>query len=232
MELTILMPCLNEEATVASCIKEAQEFIDRAKIKAEILIADNGSIDDSVKIAKELGARVIGVTKKGYGCALRAGIQAARGQYIIMGDCDMSYDFLNLEDFIEALRQGNGLVMGNRFKGGISRGAMPPLHQYFGVPLLSFMGRMVYRVQIGDFHCGLRGYNRQTIMSLGLQAEGMEFATEMIGAFARSNYSIVELPTTLRPDGRNGKAHLRTFRDGLRHVALMVKGLNAKMQKM
>lgn len=187
MELTILMPCLNEEATVGSCIKEALEFIDGAKIKAEILIADNGSIDDSVKIAKELGARVIGVTKKGYGCALRAGIQAAKGKYIIMGDCDMSYVFLNLEDFIEALRQGNGLVMGNRFKGGISTGAMPPLHQYFGVPLLSFMGRMVYRVQIGDFHCGLRGYNRQAIMSLGLQAEGMEFATEMIGAFARSN---------------------------------------------
>jgi len=229
MELTILMPCLNEASTVGTCIKEAQEFIDRAKIRSEILIADNGSTDNSVKIAKSLGARVIGVRKKGYGCALRAGIQAARGQYIIMGDSDMSYDFLNLEPFMEALRHGNGLVMGNRFKGGISQGAMPPLHQYFGVPLLSFMGRMVYGIHIGDFHCGLRGYNRQAIMSLGLKAEGMEFATEMIGAFARSNYSIVELPTTLRPDGRNGKAHLRTFRDGLRHVILMVKGLKDRV---
>jgi len=225
MELTILMPCLNEAATVGTCIKQAKQFMERAKISGEILIADNGSTDDSVKIAKGLGARVIGVRKKGYGCTLRAGIQAAKGQYIIMGDSDMSYDFLNLEAFLEALRKGNGLVMGNRFKGGISKGAMPPLHQYFGVPLLSYMGRMVYGVQIGDFHCGLRGCNKKAIKSLGLKAEGMEFATEMIGAFARSPYRIIELATTLRPDGRCGKAHLRTFRDGARHVALMVKDL-------
>lgn len=225
MELTILMPCLNEAATVGSCIREAQQFIGRSKISAEILIADNGSIDDSAGIAKGLGARVVSVAEKGYGSAIRGGIQAAKGEYIIMGDCDMSYDFLNLEPFIEVLRQGNDFVMGNRFKGGISKGAMPPLHQYFGVPMLSLMGRMVYGTKIGDFHCGLRGFKKRTIISLNLKAEGMEFATEMIGAFVKSGYSIIEIPTTLRPDGRNGKAHLRTFRDGFRHVFLMLRSL-------
>lgn len=222
MELTILMPCLNEVATIGSCIKEAQQFISRNKLNAEILIADNGSIDGSKEEAKRLGARVVCVEEKGYGSALRGGIQAARGKYIIMGDCDMSYDFLHLDPFLEALRQGNDFVMGNRFKGGISKGAMPPLHQYFGVPLLSFIGRRVYGISIGDFHCGLRGFKKEAIISLNLQAQGMEFATEMIGAYAKSHYRSIELPTTLKKDGRKGKSHLRSFRDGLRHMALML----------
>lgn len=223
MELTILMPCLNEEKTIESCIKAAKQFIDKNKLVAEILIADNGSTDQSANLAKKLGARVIHIGKKGYGSALRAGIEAARGKYIIMGDCDMSYDFVHLEPFLEALRQGNALVMGNRFKGGIQKGAMPPLHRYFGVPLLSFVGRIVYEVKISDFHCGQRGFDREAILSLHLNTNGMEFATEMIGAFARSDFKIAEIPVVLNKDCRDGKSHLRTFRDGFRHLDFMLK---------
>ncbi|WP_180270639.1 glycosyltransferase family 2 protein [Sporanaerobium hydrogeniformans] len=223
MELTILMPCLNEEKTIESCIKAAQQFIDKNKLVAEILIADNGSTDDSVNLAKRLGARVVHIAKKGYGSALRGGIEAAKGKYIIMGDCDMSYDFVHLDLFLEALRQGNGLVMGNRFRGGIQKGAMPFLHQYFGVPLLSFVGRSVYGTQISDFHCGQRGFDKEAILSLHLSAEGMEFATEMIGAFARSDFKIVEIPVVLNKDCRDGKSHLRSFRDGFRHLDFMLK---------
>ena len=223
MELTILMPCLNEEKTIEGCIKAAQQFIDKNKLVAEILIADNGSTDESVSRAKKLGARVVHIAKKGYGSALRGGIEEARGKYIIMGDCDMSYDFENLDLFIEALRQGNGLVMGNRFKGGIQKGAMPFLHQYFGVPLLSFAGRIVYGVKISDFHCGQRGFDKEAILSLHLSTDGMEFATEMIGAFARSHFKIAEIPVVLHKDCREGKSHIRSFRDGFRHLLLMLK---------
>lgn len=223
MELTILMPCLNEENTIASCIRLAKQFIEKNNLSAEILIADNGSIDNSVNVAKKSGARVTHIPKMGYGNALRGGIKEARGKFIIMGDCDMSYDFLNLEPFLEALRKDNDFVMGNRFKGGIQKGAMPFSHKYFGVPLLSCIGRLVYRVKIGDFHCGLRGFNKESILSLNLKSEGMEFATEMIGAFAKSNYRIVEIPTVLNKDCRNGKSHLRSFRDGFRHLVLMLK---------
>lgn len=223
MELTILMPCLNEENTIVGCIKSAQQFIEKNKISAEILIADNGSIDDSVKLAESIGVRVVHISNKGYGNALRVGIKEARGKYIIMGDCDMSYDFLNLEPFLEALRQGNEFIIGNRFRGGIKKGAMPLLHKYFGVPLLSYIGRIVYDVEVGDFHCGLRGFDRESILSLKLKAEGMEFATEMIGAFAKSDFKIIEIPVVLNKDCRNGKSHLRSFRDGLRHLFLMLK---------
>lgn len=223
MELTILMPCLNEENTIAACIKQAKQFIKRNNLSAEILIADNGSADNSVKLAKNLGVRVVVIPQKGYGNALRGGIKDSKGKYIIMGDCDMSYDFLNLELFLESLRQENDFVMGNRFKGGIEKGAMPALHKYFGVPLLSYIGRRVYKVKIGDFHCGMRGFNKEAILSLKLKAEGMEFATEMIGAFSKSNFKITEIPTVLKKDLRNGKSHLRSFPDGFRHLVLMLK---------
>jgi Glycosyltransferases involved in cell wall biogenesis len=223
MELTILMPCLNEQNTISACIKEAQQFIEKNKLSAEILIADNGSTDASIRRAKELGARVIHVSQKGYGNAIRDGIVQAKGKYIIMGDCDRSYDFMNLEPFLKALSQGNDFVIGNRFKGGIQKGAMPFLHRYFGVPLLSLIGRMVYKVHIGDFHCGLRGFSRELALSLNLSTEGMEFATEMIGSFARSGCNIYEIPIILRKDGRNGRSHLKTFRDGFRHMMLMLK---------
>ena len=223
MELTILMPCLNEEKTIGDCIKQAKKFIEKNNLSAEILIADNGSTDNSVKIAESLGARVVAISKKGYGNALKGGIKEARGKYIIMGDCDMSYDFLNLELFLEMLRQGIDFVIGNRFKGGIKKGAMPKLHRYFGVPILSFIGRIIYGVKIGDFHCGLRGFSSDAVRSLNLKSEGMEFATEIIGAFSKKGFKIIEIPTVLNKDLRNGRSHLRSFRDGFRHLVLMLK---------
>lgn len=222
VELTIVMPCLNEAQTIGRCIYEAQRFLLHNQVNGEILIADNGSEDDSPIIARNLGARVITVSQKGYGNALRAGIEAARGKYIIMGDCDLSYDFEHLEGFLENLRRGYHLVMGNRFLGGIQKGAMPFTHQYIGVPILSWLGRIRYKTDIGDFHCGLRGFEKEAICSLRLKSEGMEYATEMIGAFATRGYKIREIGTVLRQDGRNGPSHLRSVRDGYRHIQFMI----------
>jgi len=218
IELTILMPCLNEEKTIGFCIDEARRFIDRSGISAEILIADNGSSDRSAEIAERMGARVVRVQKKGYGNALIGGINAAYGKYIIMGDCDMSYDFYHLDLFVQKLRDGNALVMGNRFKGGIEKGAMPFSHKYFGVPALSLAGRIRYGTSVGDFHCGIRGFDREKALSLGLKCEGMEFATEIIARFVKSGVKIAEIPVPLRRDGRNAKSHLRSIPDGLRHL--------------
>ena len=220
-ELTILMPCLNEEKTIGYCIDEAMRFIIENNIDGEILVADNMSTDGSAEIAEKRGARVVRIAEKGYGNALIGGINAAEGKYIIMGDCDMSYDFYNLGIFLQKLREGYKLVMGNRFKGGIEKGAMSFLHK-LGVPFLSFIGRIRYKVNVGDFHCGLRGFERKSAVSLGLSCEGMEFATEIIGRFALNGYSITEIPTVLRKDGRNGKSHLRSIPDGLRHLKLML----------
>jgi len=222
-EFTILMPCLNEEASIEFCMDEAAQYIRQSGICAEILIADNGSVDTSKQIALQKGARVIDVAQKGYGNALRAGIAAAEGKYIIMGDCDGSYDFSNLHPFVKHLRDGYALVMGNRFKGGIERGAMPFTHKYIGVPLLSLLGRLKYRVSIGDFHSGLRGFDREKALAFFLNAEGMEFATEMVGAFARAKEKICEVPIVLRCDKRSGKSHLRTIPDGLRHLRLIIR---------
>lgn len=224
IELTILMPCLNEEKTIGGCIREAQQYITRSGITTEILIADNGSMDTSAAIAKELGAVVTQVAQKGYGNALLGGIEVARGKYIIMGDCDASYDFAHLEEFVTLLRAGNELVMGNRFSGGIAPGAMPLSHRYFGVPLLSMVGRLRYHTHVGDFHCGIRGFSKEAIQKLGLHCGGMEFATEMIGAAAQSGYTIAEIPVSLRCDGRNGKSHLHSIRDGFRHLKFMFFG--------
>ena len=223
VEFTILMPCLNEEKTVGECIRQARRGAEKLGLSYEILIADNGSDDNSREIAEKCGARVVVVPEKGYGSALIGGIKAARGRYIIMGDCDLSYDFTNLEGFVSGLREGADLVMGNRFKGNIEKGAMPFMHRYFGVPLLSFMGRVRFRTNVGDFHCGIRAFDREKALALGLSCTGMEFATEIIGKFAMSGAVIKEIPADLRCDGRNGRSHLRSIRDGLRHLFLMMK---------
>lgn len=223
VEFTILMPCLNEENSIGFCIREAKEYIEKSGISAEILISDNGSTDLSRSIAESLGARVVVCEDKGYGNALRYGISNARGKYIIMGDCDGSYDFGHLDLFVEKLRQGYSLVMGNRFKGGIEKGAMPVMHRILGVPVLSLLGRIKYRVKVGDFHSGLRAFDREKALSFKLSGEGMEFATEIVGAFAKANEQICEVPTVLRRDIRNGKPHLRAIPDGIRHLKLLLK---------
>jgi glycosyltransferase involved in cell wall biosynthesis len=216
--LTILMPCLNEERTVAACIRKAQGYLARAGISGEIVVADNGSTDHSRDIAQALGARVVTVTAKGYGHALQAGIAAARGTYVIMGDADDSYDFSALDAFVDKLKAGHDLVIGNRFAGGIEPGAMPLLHRYLGNPLLSFLGRRLFDIPLHDLYCGLRGFRRETMLSLGLNAPGMEFALEMIVKAALRGLSIAEVPTTLSPDGRDRAPHLRSFRDGWRSL--------------
>ena len=222
IELTVLMPCLNEAETLALCIGKAQAFLKRAGIAGEVLIADNGSTDGSQKIAEALGAHVVPVAQKGYGAALLGGIAAARGRYVIMGDADDSYDFSALEAFVERLRSGVDLVMGNRFKGGIDEGAMQPLHRYLGNPVLSFIGRLFYRIDTGDFHCGLRGFRADSIRALDLRTSGMEFASEMVVRAALAGLRIEEVPTTLKPDGRSRAPHLRTWHDGWRHLKFLL----------
>jgi len=221
-ELTILMPCLNEAATVGSCIAKARGFLERAGIEGEVLIADNGSQDGSRALAERAGARVVDVAKRGYGAALAGGIAAARGRYIIMGDADDSYDFGRLDGFVARLREGYPLVMGNRFRGGIRKGAMPFLHRYVGNPVLSFVGRLLFRTRVGDFHCGLRGFDRQAVRSLQLRTTGMEFASELVVKAALARWRIAEVPTTLSPDGRGRPPHLRTWRDGWRHLRFLL----------
>ena len=222
VELTILMPCLNEAETLATCIRKAKGFLDRQGMQGEVLIADNGSTDGSQEIAVHEGARVIQVPVRGYGAALMAGIQAARGVYVIMGDADDSYDFSALELYCEKLEEGYELVMGNRFAGGIRPGAMPPLHRYLGNPVLSLIGRLFFKSGIGDFHCGLRGFRREAILRLNLITTGMEFASEMVVKATLHGLSIAEVPTTLSPDGRSRAPHLRTWRDGWRHLRFLL----------
>ena len=221
-ELTILMPCLNEEATVGRCVKKALGYLRRRKIKGEVVLADNGSTDGSQRIAKMLGARVVHVSERGYGSALMGGIALARGRYVIMGDADDSYDFSDLDSFIEKLHEGYDFVMGNRFKGGIESGAMPFLHRYLGNPMLSWFGRLFFKIPIGDFHCGLRGFKRAAILQLGLTCKGMEFASEMVVKANLQKLTITEVPTTLSPDGRDRPPHLRTWRDGWRHLRFLL----------
>lgn len=221
-ELTLLMPCLNEAETLATCIAKARQSLASLGIEGEVLIADNGSTDGSREIAIASGARVVPVAERGYGAALRAGIAAARGRYVIMGDADDSYAFDAIGDFCRQLRAGYQLVMGNRFRGGIAPGAMPPLHRYLGNPVLSFIGRLFFRIPVRDFHCGLRGFERQAILDLELQTSGMEFASEMIIKAAMAGLRICEVPTTLKPDGRSRPPHLRSWRDGWRHLRFML----------
>jgi cellulose synthase/poly-beta-1,6-N-acetylglucosamine synthase-like glycosyltransferase len=222
VELTILMPCLNEAETIAACIDKASEFLARSGVAGEIVIADNGSNDGSVEYALARGVRVVAVTERGYGAALRAGIAAARGRFVVIGDADDSYDFSRLDPFLAKLRDGCDLVMGNRFKGGIAPGAMPFLHRYLGNPVLSLIGRMFFHSGIRDFHCGLRGFRRDAILGLDLKTSGMEFASEMVVRAALNGLVIAEVPTTLAVDGRSRPPHLRTWTDGWRHLRFLL----------
>jgi glycosyltransferase involved in cell wall biosynthesis len=190
VELTILMPCLDEAVTLGTCVAKARGFLQRSGVEGEVLVADNGSRDGSREIAQRAGARVVEVARRGYGAALAAGIAAARGRYVIMGDADDSYDFSLLDDFVGKLRQGHPLVMGNRFKGGIRPGAMPPLHRYLGNPVLSFVGRLFFRSPVRDFHCGLRGFDRDAVRALDLRTPGMEFASELVVKAALAGWRI------------------------------------------
>jgi glycosyltransferase involved in cell wall biosynthesis len=220
--ISILMPCLNEAETLEICIAKAKGFLSKNGIDGEVLVADNGSMDGSVEIAERSGARIVHVPKKGYGSALLGGIQAADGEWVIMGDADDSYDFSALDLFVEALAAGYDLVMGNRFQGGIRPGAMPFLHQYLGNPVLSGLARLFFRSNIGDFHCGLRGFRRDAILSLNLRTTGMEFASEMIVKATLRGLKICEVSTILYPDGRTRPPHLRTWSDGWRHLRFLL----------
>jgi Glycosyl transferase family 2 len=222
VELTVVMPCLNEAETVATCVRKAVGFLAASGISGEVVVADNGSTDGSQALAQDAGARVVPISEKGYGNALMGGIEAARGKYVIMGDADDSYDFTNLMPFVAELRKGADLVMGNRFRGGIAPGAMPPLHKYLGNPVLSFVGRLFFRSKIGDFHCGLRGFNRDSVLALNLQATGMEFASEMVVKATLAGQRVTEVPTTLAKDGRSRPPHLRSWRDGWRHLRFLL----------
>ena len=222
MELTVLMPCLNEAETLEACVRKAMGWLSENGVQGEVLIADNGSTDGSQQLAQNLGARVVPVAMRGYGAALQTGIQNARGKYVIMGDSDDSYDFAHLTPFVEKLREGYQLVMGNRFRGGIQRGAMPPLHKYLGNPVLTTIGRVLFRSECKDFHCGLRGFDRDAILALDLRTTGMEFASEMVVKATLNKLRITEVPTTLAKDGRSRPPHLRSWRDGWRHLRFLL----------
>ncbi len=222
VELSIVMPCLNEAETLAACIQKAQLAIERGALAAEIIVADNGSTDGSQVIAKELGARVVSVDRKGYGSALIGGINAARGRFVIMGDADDSYDFTAIAPMLETLRGGSDLVVGNRFAGGIEPGAMPWSHRWVGNPILSLISRVFFHTPVGDAHCGLRGFRKDAYERMKLRATGMEFASEMVIKASLKGMRIAEVPVKLRPDGRSRPPHLRTWRDGWRHLRFML----------
>ncbi|MFD8492202.1 glycosyltransferase family 2 protein [Amycolatopsis sp. NPDC059657] len=223
LEVTVLLPCLNEAETLAVCVTKAVKCLEELGVEGEVLVSDNGSTDGSQEIAVQCGARVVNAPIRGYGGALIAGIENARGKYVIMGDADDSYDLGNLGPFIEKLRAGHDVVMGNRFRGGIAPGAMPALHKYLGNPVLSWLGRKLFGLrEVGDFHCGLRGFNRDRVRALDLCMPGMEFASELVVRAALAGYDLVEVPTTLKPDGRSRPPHLRTWRDGWRHLRFLL----------
>jgi glycosyltransferase involved in cell wall biosynthesis len=222
MELTVVLPCLNEAETLAVCIRKAKSSIASLGVDGEVVVADNGSTDGSQGIARDEGARVVDVPIRGYGAALMAGITEAQGTFVIMADADDSYDLSNLGPFLEALRGGADLVMGNRFAGGIEPGAMPALHRYLGNPVLTAIGRVLFRSPVRDFHCGIRGFRRDAIIGLDLRTTGMEFASEMVVKATLQKLAIVEVPTTLSPDGRSRPPHLRTWRDGWRHLRFLL----------
>jgi glycosyltransferase involved in cell wall biosynthesis len=219
-ELSVVMPCLNEVRTLESCIRKAQSFFAEAGVSGEIIVVDNGSTDGSQALATRLGVRVVSATKRGYGAALGVGFAASHGRYIVMGDSDDSYDFSALAPYLERLRAGDDLVVGNRYRGGIAPGAMPPMHRYLGNPMLSRFARLFFRVPLGDVYCGLRGLRRSALERLELQSSGMEFALEMVVKARLLNMKISEVPTTLSPDGRGRPPHLNTWRDGRRSLLL------------
>ena len=223
IELSIVMPCLNEAETLEVCIKKALTFLKSNNVSGEVIIADNGSTDGSQQIAIDCGARVVPVPHKGYGNALKGGIEASKGKYVIQGDADDSYDFSSLMPYVEKLREGYDLVMGNRFKGGVEKGAMPFLHKYLGNPVLSFIGKHFFKIdQVNDFHCGLRGFNKEAVQRMDLKTTGMEFASEMVVKAALLDMKIIEVPTTLSRDGRSRPPHLNTWGDGWRHLRFLL----------
>ena len=222
IELTILMPCLDEAETVGICVEKAFNFLRTHRVAGEVIVADNGSTDGSQRIVEDLGARVIAVSERGYGAALMGGIAEARGRYIIIGDSDDSYDFSNLMPYVNALRDGNDLVMGNRFAGGIKPGAMPALHRYLGTPVLSWLGRMLFRTVTRDFNCGLRGFGRSAALQMDLRTTGMEFASELVVKASLLGMRVTEVPTILSPAGRSRPPHLRSWRDGWRHLRFLL----------
>ena len=222
LELSVVMPCLNEAETLEACIRKAQRALQEANIAGEVVVADNGSSDGSVEIAERLGARVVNVRARGYGSALMGGIAAASGKYVVMGDADDSYDFGHIPRFVEQLRKGTDVVMGNRFRGGIKPGAMPFLHRYLGNPVLSGIGKLLFKSRMGDFHCGLRGFSKSAFARMDLRTTGMEFASEMVVKASLLGLSVAEVPTSLSPDGRTRPPHLRTWRDGWRHLRFLL----------
>jgi glycosyltransferase involved in cell wall biosynthesis len=222
IEISIIMPCLNEAETLEICIRKAMEYFERSGVRGEVIVGDNGSTDGSQGIALSAGARVVNVPLRGYGAALYGASLAARGKYIIMGDSDDSYDFSSLDPFVEKLREGYDLVMGNRFSGGIKPGAMPWKNRYIGNPILSTIGTFLFHCPAGDFHCGLRGYSKDAFARMDLRTTGMEFASEMLIKATLYEMKIAEVPTTLSPDGRSRPPHLRPYRDGWRHLRFML----------
>jgi hypothetical protein len=222
LELSIVMPCLDEAETLEACIQKAQRFLATSGVRGEIVVADNGSRDGSPAIAERMGARVVHVAERGYGAALHGGISAARGRWVVLGDADDSYDFSRLEPFLERLRAGDALVVGNRFQGGIRPGAMPPLHRYLGNPVLSWLGRLFFRSPVGDFHCGLRALDRAAYERMAPTTSGMEYASELVIKATLAGLPISEVPIVLHPDGRSRPPHLRSWRDGWRHLRFML----------
>jgi glycosyltransferase involved in cell wall biosynthesis len=222
LELSIVLPCLNEAETLETCLTKAQQSLKQLGVTGEVIVADNGSTDGSQAIAIANGARVVNVPRRGYGAALTAGIEAAGGEYVLMADADDSYALDDISGFLTELRAGADLVMGNRFQGGIAQDAMPFLHRYLGNPVLSRLGRLFFRIPVGDFHCGIRAFRRDRMLELGLRTSGMEFASEMVVRASLNHLRISEVPTTLRPDGRSRAPHLRTWRDGWRHLRFLL----------
>jgi hypothetical protein len=222
LEVSVLMPCLDERETLAACIAQIQQTFAAYKLRGEIIVADNGSSDGSEQIAESMGTRVVKVPRRGYGSALMGGIEAAQGQFIVMGDADCSYDFRHIPAFLERLRAGADLAMGNRFTGGIEHGAMPGLHRYIGNPVLTGLGRLFFRSPCGDFHCGLRAFRKTAYEKMNLRTTGMEFASEMVVKATLFGMKVVEVPTTLSPDGRSRAPHLRSWRDGWRHLRFLL----------
>lgn len=220
--VSVVMPCLNEAETVSRCVGAARAALQAAGMSGEIIVADNGSTDGSPEIASRAGARVLRVVERGYGAALIGGIAAARGRYVVMGDADDSYDFGSIPAFVRKLEEGHDLVMGSRFRGRIEKGAMPPLHRWLGNPVLSFLGRLFFRVPVSDFHCGIRAFRRDAWKTLDLRTTGMEFASEMVVKASLIGLRVAEIPVTLRPDGRTRAPHLRTWRDGWRHLRFLL----------
>lgn len=222
-KLTILIPVLNEEETIKICIEKAKTFLMTNNIDGEILVVDNGSTDDSVKIAKECGARVEIVNKRGYGNALRKGSEVAKGKYTIMGDADDSYNFLEIKPILDKLENGVDFVIGNRYLGIMQKGAMKFLHKYIGTPFISFLVRWKYKIKVGDVNCGLRGYKTSLLNNLKCKAEGMEYATEMIIKAQKQGLKISEVPINFYKDKRRNRSHLRTIKDGIRHIRLILE---------